>query len=380
MRAIKGILTITMALAAIASAQTKYFGGVDVGSKGTKAALFSATRKADGDEIKLIFGKTVNGPLVSSMRDGRLFTTEGIKWATDTTRDLLGAMQDEANKRKLTGVQYYIVGSSGVAHGENREELAEAMKSATQIEMDFIDAAREGYYGLTSSVPIRRRAQSLYIDIGSGNTKLGCLVGGSDLKSFRPAEIKYGSVSGRNKGAQINPTDIPSGIQQLMHDEVGPAYTRQSLDIPCLANRQRIYWTGGAAWATATLMHPERALDSYVLINTKDIDAFLSKLQDRTWNQRKLAYFFAKDTEAEAQNRIRARAEKERDDVMNTFVREDLLSGVSIMKTVLEISNPSAVLIFARESGFIYGFGLEKNEKNELRQDAGISAERVAAR
>jgi hypothetical protein len=374
MRVLKGIVTLTISLAAMASGQTRYFGGVDVGSKGTKAALFSATQKGEQNEIKVIFGRTINGRLVSSMQNGR-FTPVGISEVAEATKQLIEDMQAEANNRKLAGVQYYIVGSSGVALGENKGEVAEAIKKATQIDMDFIDATKEGYYGLTSAVPMRRRATSMYLDIGSGNTKLGCLVGGSDLKSFRPEEIKYGSVSGRNKAAQLNPQDIPAGIEQLMHEEIGPAYTKHALDIPCLSNRQRIYWTGGASWATATLMHPEAALESYVVISHKDIETFLARLTDRSWNQRKLSYSFPKDMALEVQNKIRGKAEKERDDVMNTFVREDLLSGVSIMKTVLDISNPSAVLIFARESGFLYGFGLEKFEqRQEARADSAKSA------
>jgi hypothetical protein len=56
-------------------------------------------------------------------------------------------------------------------------------------------------------------------------------------------------------------------------------------------------------------------------------------------------------------------------------VWEDLLSGLLIMKTVLDISNTSAVLIFARESGFLYGFGLEKFEqRQEARADSAKSA------
>jgi hypothetical protein len=144
---------------------------------------------------------------------------------------------------------------------------------------------------------------------------------------------------------------------------VAPDYSKDSMDIPCLANRQRIYWTGGAAWATATLMHPEKALDFYVVISGKEVDAFLSRLRDRSWNQRPLSFVFPKDMLPPTQNAIRAAGAKARDDVMNTFAREDLLSGVSIMKTVLNISNPSAFLIFVRDSGFIYGYALEKYQQ-----------------
>ena len=145
-----------------------------------------------------------------------------------------------------------------------------------------------------------------------------------------------------------------------MREDVAPSYSKQSMDTPCLGNRQRIYWTGGAAWATATLMHPEKSLEPSVYMTRRDIDGFLSRLTDKSWNQRKLSFPFPKDTPEDVQAKVRRKAEEERDSVMNVFPREDLLSGVSIMKTLLESSNPSVTIVFVRESTFVYGFGMEK--------------------
>jgi hypothetical protein len=57
---------------------------------------------------------------------------------------------------------------------------------------------------------------------------------------------------------------------------------------------------------------------------------------------------------------IRTKAMKEWEDVQNVFVREDLISGVSIMEAVLDSSNPSATIHFVRSGNFIYGYALEK--------------------
>ena len=59
---------------------------------------------------------------------------------------------------------------------------------------------------------------------------------------------------------------------------------------------------------------------------------------------------------------IRATAKRDRAEVMNIFDREDLLSGVSIMKTVLDSGNPSAIVTFVRDGGnFLRGYVLEKH-------------------
>jgi hypothetical protein len=141
--------------------------------------------------------------------------------------------------------------------------------------------------------------------------------------------------------------------------DVTAQYEAKSRDVPCLRNRDRIYWTGGAAWATATFTHPEREMNGWVTISRRDLERFLTALKNGTWNQRHLVFNFPPDMPAARQNEIRAKAEKEWEDVQNVFVREDLLSGVSIMEAVLNSSNPSASIHFVRSGNFIYGYALD---------------------
>jgi hypothetical protein len=362
------------------AANTHYYGAVDLGSKGTKAALYSFVTEDEGRNPVVIYAKTVNTKLVSSMKDGK-FTKEGIDDAVDAVKQVVDGMKGEAAKQGIKVDLFYVVGSSGVAKATNKEELVAGVKAATGIDMDFVDAAREGYYGLLSAVPLSRRPSSMYIDIGSGNGKLGCLVGDADLHNFKSAEIPYGSVSGRNEALKRNPKDLNAGIESVVQD-VNDAYEKQSRDVPCLRNRQRIYWTGGAAWATATFMHPERELNGWVTITKHDLDTFIAELKDGTWNTKKPVFAFPKETSTDEQTikqdkareaTIRQKAMKERDDVQNVFVREDLLAGVSIMRAVLNSSNPSATIRFVRSGNFIYGYALEKFKEEGSKETAQVA-------
>lgn len=359
--ALAGVFVAVLALPA--TAKSSYYGAVDVGSKGTKAALYSFKAVPNGFDTDVRFKKTINTKLVSSMVEGR-FTAEGIQEAADAVRQLIEDMKADAKKHKISEVKFYVVGSSGVARGSNRNELVDAVKAGTGMEMTFVDAKAEGYFGLLSSVPRKRRSAAILIDVGSGNTKIGCLVGDPSLQNFKSAEIPYGSVSGRNEGGKRNPEDIKAGIDDLMQTAIVPAYSKESMDSPCLRNRQRIYWTGGAAWATATFAHPESSLDSFVFLTAQDVDTFLAALSDGTWNQKKLKYSFRKDVPASRRESIQAAAEKERENVLNVFVREDLLSGVSIMKNILKVGNPSAVIVFARNGNYIYGYALDRYKED----------------
>ena len=356
--------------AAPASTKVEYYGAVDLGSKGTKATLYSFEPEEDGDYPNAIFTKVVNTKLVSSMADGK-FTKEGIADAADAVKQVIDAMKAEAAKQNIDVQVYYVVGSSGVAKGTNKQELVDAVKAASGIDMDFVDAIQEGYYGLSSAVPLSYRPVSMYVDIGSGNTKLGCMVGESDPKNYKGAEIPYGSVSGRNEALKRNP-EIVAGVESLMTD-INAAYEKQSRDIPCLRNRERIYWTGGAAWGTATFTHPEKALSGWVMITSKDLDNFLAQLKAKTWNQKQPVFHFSTEVPTDPKKAaakkareagIRKQALKDRADVQNVFVREDLLSGVSIMRAILNSSNPSAKIRFVRGGNYIYGYALEKFKNN----------------
>jgi len=350
-----------------AAGKTEYYGAVDLGSKGTKATLYSFEPEEDGDYPNPIFTKVINTKLVSSMVDGK-FTKDGIADAADAVKQVVDAMKAEAAKQNLDVQVYYVVGSSGVAKGTNKQELIDAVKAATGINMDFVDAIQEGYYGLGSAIPLSYRPSSMYVDIGSGNSKLGCMVGDSDPRNFKGAEIPYGSVSGRNEALKRNPNDIVAGVDAWSTD-ITAAYEKQSRDIPCLRNRERVYWTGGAAWATATFTHPEKALSGWVMITKQDLDNFLAQLKANNWNQKPPAFHFSTEVPTDPKKAaakkareaaIRKQALKDRADVQNVFVREDLLSGVSIMRAILNSSNPSAKIRFVRGGNYIYGYALEK--------------------
>jgi hypothetical protein len=365
MRLLKTILVLlVVTLAGSASAKERYYGAVDLGSKGTKAALYSFIQDENGFDANVLFKKSINTTLASSMKNNR-FTVEGINEAADAVKQLIGEIRAEAARQQINNGYFYVVGSSAVAKSANRDELVAAVRTASGSDMTFVDAKDEGYFGLVSAVPRKRRGASILIDIGSGNTKVGCLVGDSSPKNYKSAEIPYGSVSGRNEGAKQNPTNIKAGIDKLMQEQVAPAYTKESMDTPCLRNRQRVYWTGGAAWATATFMRPDAALAGFVVLTRRDLTVFLERLGDGSWNQKGLAFDFGKDVSPARRQAVRAKAEKEREDVMNVFVREDLISGVSIMKTLLDASNPSAVILFARNGNYIYGYALEKFREDQ---------------
>ncbi len=359
---LRQVLSLTLLFAAATlQAQTRYYIGIDLGSSGTKAMLYSFKDGAP----ELVLDRTINTKLVSSMNGGR-YTPAGIDDAAGAAKQLIADLKAAAAEKHLGDIDsVYILGSSGVAKGENKDELAAAVKAATGVEMQFVDARQEAYYGLITAVPRKNRGSAILVDIGSGNTKLGCLVGEQELRNLKSAEIAIGSKSGRNAALKKNPNDVQSGIQQVINDDVKPAFKKESMDAPCLRNRRLIYWSGGAAWATVTFMHPEAARHAYVKVTKADLDRFVQSLSDGTWVQKEPVYHFGDKVPASTRKAIQEVARKHQENVMNIFAGEDLISGVSIMKTVLDESNPAAEIYFVRNGGYIYGYAKEKFQADE---------------
>jgi hypothetical protein len=250
--------------------------------------------------------------------------------------------------------QYHIVASSGVARFENHQDLKVAVDRATGLDLAFVDAKSEGFYGLVSAVPATRRQEALHVDIGSGNTKIGCVV--RDI--FNPVELPFGSVTLRTAAVAAG-QDYTAGLQTVSR-QVAAAYNTERMNTPCLGSRNRIYFIGGAAWATATFSHPETALWGYVPLTHKDIDGFLHNLQDGSWNQGEAQFHFAPQVTPAQRETIRKAHATDRQNVQNVFSREDLLAGVSLIRTVLDSGNPSASVWFVRNGNYLFGYALEQ--------------------
>jgi hypothetical protein len=339
------------------------FGGIEIGSKGVKARLFSFSGSGENRTVKEHYSKSINTSLVSSMASGK-FSDNGMQEVVRAVTQLSGELRSAAEKEKLPALELFTVASSAVAKGTNNKDLLAAVKKASGLDPVLIDAKTENLDGLISAVPEPRRDESLLIDTGSGNTTAGCLVD-SDYKS---AEIPYGSVSLRN--TSIDSSDYEVALKGVLDAMVRPAYKKETLNKPCLANRGRIYWIGGAAWAAATFIHPERSTNAYVELTRREIDEFLVKLKNGTWNAQQPRIAFAKETPDSVRRTVTNAALKDWKGVQNVFVREDVYAGVSLFRSLLDVSNPNARILFVRNGNFLYGYALSRYIEGKTQEPA----------
>src|SRR5882724_5350595 len=101
------LILLLVALGTYGRAQIPYYGGVDLGAKGTKGALFSLQTSLDQLKLEVVDAESINTKLVSSMKDGE-YTKEGIEDATKAAKEVLADMEKAAKNSKLEKVEYFI--------------------------------------------------------------------------------------------------------------------------------------------------------------------------------------------------------------------------------------------------------------------------------
>jgi hypothetical protein len=153
--------------------------------------------------------------------------------------------------------------------------------------------------------------------------------------------------------------DYEAGLQDALKP-LSAAYRTVRMNTPCFGNRARFYFVGGAPWATTTFAKPELVRVGYVRFTRKDVDGFLARLHDQSWNQQEPPFAFGPKASADYRAAIRAENAAARADVQNVFSREDLMAGASIVKLILDNGNPSATVYFVRNGNYLFGYALAK--------------------
>lgn len=336
------------------------YAGIEIGSKGVKAmaAEITETDKEGFYNIKEIFRQTINTSIISGVRESGAFQQEAIEETADATRRLLNELL------KLEGInrnEIVIVGSSALYNVKNRDELSKKVKEKTGKELYFIDKDGEILYGIIGSVPNKYLYESVLIDIGSGNTKLGYI----ENNPFRTisVELPYGTVSLTDEIKKSNPSDkaFISLTQKFASSELAMKLKNEVSKKPAFVNRKQVYMVGGIAWAMATILYPENQ-NSFVKLSGTDIEKFYNMLIN------KRDKIFEIDRSKIKNEDIRKKAEEQIKSVKDVFTVENLISGATILNTIAnELKLKNREIYFSRNGNWMWGYikeaGMEKLEK-----------------
>jgi len=259
------------------------YAGIDVGSKGVKLSI-----------IKMGKNASVTGSFVA-IKDSSI-NTDFISFTPQTFTATLYAIRNLYNFARKT---YHIVpekiftvvssGIKGQAEKENKQDRIVALADSLRLLLNepkraipvigAMDEAKLSHLGI---VPEARRYNTFLIDIGSGNTKGGYFKNGNtkELKLFM---LNWGTKT------------ISNATEKRLGDDKSIANYKKYLnrvlagdpnnEIIYAVNESGAYnmndnfaFSGGIAWAVATMLYPELADNSVVPLRFEDLAALNERL------------------------------------------------------------------------------------------------------
>lgn len=324
------------------SSQSRSYCAVEVGSKGVKARGFDFGIKDSDSAAREFFKKDINTTIIASLQ-GEEFSLPAIIETAEATKKLIKEMQSLSPMCKP-----FVVGSSGISRVKNTKALSDAISERIDVgTIEFVTPKQEAEFGFISSIPQKDWNNSVLIDIGSSNTKMGYR---SD-DGFRSAEIPFGSVTLTQK-ASGSGGNFYTSLKTTINTIIKPALIDTSSKSPGLTNKRKVFWIGGAAWSTATFMRPDQGTRNFVKIEESDISKFITALNDKTW----VSYKPSRKASAKA----RAVFEKDSSKVVEIFSRDNLLSGASLFESFLSNRGVDGPVHFVRNGNWIMGYAASR--------------------
>lgn len=284
-----GIL-LSLQLAVLAQPlKTRYnnstvYAGIEVGSKGVKMSVVEMGRNSQSSgAFQVLKDTSVNTDFISFTPASSEATLNGL--STLYTKAL--------DDYKIPADKIYTVISSGVkmqAEKDNRNDAVNGLIQSfrtrikePQRQVEVVDVTAEARLSHLGIVPVPRRYTTFLIDIGSGNTKGGYFPNGN-TRDFKLFQLNWGTKSVANETEKrcdefdktLNNyskqmTRVLSGVE---NSEL--IYAVNSSGAYPLSDN--IAFSGGIAWAVATLSHPEQANKSSVSVTYEEVKRLSDQL------------------------------------------------------------------------------------------------------
>jgi exopolyphosphatase/pppGpp-phosphohydrolase len=314
-------------------ARADLYGGIEIGGRGVKATVVSVNSDTSGYAVKVVMAKTVNTTLVGRLGETGRFDPEALK---ETVAAVQQIQQQMLKEYQVPPGHLFVVASSGLfsplegkpeAIKANQDQLAAAIRAATMRPLDFLSARRESELSIIGAVPPGQDAVAVLLDIGSGNTKGGY----RDGDRLVTVAIPYGSVSFADlvrKRAAESKSSFASQAAELRQEVLVPLLKKEAAAQPGVAKRQRVYLSGGAVWALATLVHPgDRG--TFVTLSVQDVETLRQMLL------RDPATVPGPDLSGIKDEQARKEAAADVRRVQDTFRPENLLAAVEILRALI---------------------------------------------
>ncbi len=334
---------IFCAFAAVAqnAVQTKYtnssvYTGIEVGSKGVKMSIIEIVKNAQSTgAFNILKDTSVNTDFISFSPSTFAATLNG----------LTGLYNKATREMKIPGKKVFTVISSGVkmqAEKENKSAHIKALIDSFRLRIgepekmvEVVDVMQEARLSHLGIVPDKRRFSTFLIDIGSGNTKGGFFPDGSSTGNFKLFELNWGTKSTFNETQKRCEGDM--SMPNFNKNLGRVLLNAENADIIYAVNASGAYplsdniaVSGGIAWSTATLLHPELIDNPVISITFDELVKFNEKLAN---NFSAYSADFLVANINNAADKERAKAEILR--VHKVFDQKSLMSGAGLLWKIM---------------------------------------------
>jgi hypothetical protein len=259
------------------------FAGIEVGSKGVKLSVLDVDKTASGNSFTILKDTSINTDFISFSQATSSATLNG----------LLNLFTVATKEMKIPSKRVFTVISSGVKMQADKddknkmiEELVVSFRDKIKEpdrKVDIVDVTQEARLSHLGIVPEAKRYTTFLIDIGSGNTKGGYFPNGN-TKDFKLFQLNWGTKSTANateKRCEETDKTLSNFNKQMYRVLTGAENT----EIIYAVNSSGAYplsdniaFSGGIAWAVATLVHPEQVNRSVITVSFDDVLAFSEQL------------------------------------------------------------------------------------------------------
>jgi tetratricopeptide (TPR) repeat protein len=338
------------------------YGGIEVGAKGIKANVIGIILTKKGDyKVKVKYTEVDNNTNLSILHTGDMLAADKLDKTANTVKFYYDKLMAEQG---VAADKIFVVASSSVAAAKNAEALRKKILAAFTVAdisptVNFTTTEKETEYDILGVVPDNKLFQSAVIDVGSGNTEVGCLLPEGE-KRVNYFAVPYGAENLRAlvKEEQKKGGDFNNLAKTTIRTKVEPEITAYIEKSAALKSRKEIYLLGGAAWALVTYLYPQQADQAMITLTTADIGKFRDMstlLYDKLTNPD-----LSKITDAAVKQKATADIQQ----VKEVFDKESLATGALLLATAANNLNGTATdkkFIFARSglSAWISGYAVQ---------------------
>ncbi|WP_157638283.1 tetratricopeptide repeat protein [Flexithrix dorotheae] len=341
---IKGVRTL---LEGVEEKETLY-AGIEIGAKGVKLSVIGIYLSIEGYYKFNIKHDDSKNPSIVSMTE---------KSIDDAVEAVNGFVKDINEKYKIPEERIFIVGSSGVKMAAEekskmnllQEKFSKNIKGYSK-EIKFITAEEEAYFVIIGSTLPKYRAISSTLDIGSGNTKGGYLMG-EKLEKIEPISFPFGTETFAEfiKDKKFEKELGYDSLANLLDKEVIRKEIKTQIEKKGgLRTRKIVHLIGGVVWAMAAYIYPESADDMFVEVSPQDIAKFRKEIMSKyeIVTVPNLSYITNPELKAKAESDIKK--------ATKSFTREELIAGSIILDDLVrELNKTTSKKFYFARQGYI---------------------------